>query len=90
MMIEDVKTLTVVRGNTELNILPTDKEYYLLKGFSVLGKNGVIIEEAIPTDYNALKTKFDELQKKYDELKAENEKLKAGVKTAEKKDKKNK
>lgn len=74
------KTITIVKGNIELNVDEDQKDRYLKLGYSVVDSSGKIIEEAPLTDVGALQHKVSELIAENERLKAEIAKLKKAPK----------
>lgn len=80
-----MSTITVIKGNVELDVPADERERYVKLGYSVIDKaTGKIIEEAPITDVGALQVRVAELVAENTKLKAEITKLKGEKKTASK------
>lgn len=73
--------LIVKKQNKELTIMESQKDSFLALGYSVIDKNGEIIEAGNATEYGDLKALNDS-------LKSENDKLNLKIKKLEKENKK--
>lgn len=68
-------TITVRRANVILCISPDEKKYYTEQGFSVIDKDGKVVEQSLSSDVNELKILVTKLRAENDFLKAKNEEL---------------
>lgn len=69
--------ITVQRANVVLDISPEDKAFYMQQGYSVIDPNtGIVIEEALPNDVDALRTLVTKCKEEIASLKLEISELK--------------
>ncbi|MBR4377353.1 MAG: hypothetical protein IKP50_00485 [Bacilli bacterium] len=72
-----METITVVRGNEELDVPADQKERYKKLGYHVIDKKtGKVLEKAPLTDVASLQSLVVKLENENKELKAEIQKLK--------------
>lgn len=71
--------MIVKKQNKELNILEEQKDSYLALGYSVIDKDGNILEAGNATEYSELKELNDTLKSANAELKAEISKYKKEI-----------
>lgn len=59
------------RANVVVRISPDEKNYYMLKGYSVVDEEGNVVEEAMSNDVGTLQIQVTKLKAEIAELKSQ-------------------
>lgn len=74
-------TIKVRRGNAILRVPEEQKSYYMGLGYNVIGEDGKVLEETIPTDIGSLQRFYKDAKQQIAGLEAEIESLKNEIKS---------
>ena len=72
--------IKIRRDNVILRVPVEQKAYYMGLGYNVIGANGEVLEETVPTDIASLQRFYKDAKKKIAELEAEIKELKSAKK----------